>query len=399
MSVKKSQQGDIEVEIGQTENNRVYQESDLVTVAKRENNSKRNYLIVNPKQGKHIPVSPTEAFLMYQKLANQLKKDYQGEKLLLIGFAETATAIGAAVAIELHSYYIQTTREEIPKVTWFSFSEVHSHAVQQKLVKEDLDFIIEDIDRIIFIEDEVTTGNTILNIVKKMQQAYSCKLAFSVASLLNGMEADALKRYKEKNIKLHYLVKINHFFFAEKAAQYQEDGKYVSVQYNHSPISVEKIEVFGFIDARRLVNAEEYKKACERVCMEVWKKLNLQNSIKKQEKIGVIGTEEFMYPALYFAKKIEEAGNFVRCHSTTRSPIAVSKKDEYPLHSRYELESIYEKGRRTFLYNIKQYDRVFIFTDAKKVNQEGENSLINALYQCGNQKISWIRWCEGEEFI
>ncbi len=50
------------------------------------------------------------------------------------------------------------------------FSESHSHATEQKLVKTDLDKIIGKTDRIIFIEDEVTTGNTILNIVRLIQK-------------------------------------------------------------------------------------------------------------------------------------------------------------------------------------------------------------------------------------
>ena len=38
-----------------------YTEKDLVKIAKRENNTKRNYLVVDPLQGKHIPVLPSEA--------------------------------------------------------------------------------------------------------------------------------------------------------------------------------------------------------------------------------------------------------------------------------------------------------------------------------------------------
>ena len=52
------------------------------------------------------------------------------------------------------------------------------------------------------------------------------------------------------------------------------------------------------------------------------------------------GTEEFMYPALYVGAKLEEAGYTVRMHATTRSPIAVSKEEKYPLHTRYELASL-----------------------------------------------------------
>lgn len=101
----------------------MYTETELVKIAKRENNKKRSYLVVNRLQGKHIPVSPKEAFQMFGELAELINKSYPTEKLLLIGFAETATAIGAALAGELDCYYIQTTRENIENVDYLYFSE------------------------------------------------------------------------------------------------------------------------------------------------------------------------------------------------------------------------------------------------------------------------------------
>ena len=91
----------------------MYRESDLIRIAKRENNKKRNYLIVNRLQGKHMPVSPGKAFELFDELADVVKREYKEERLLLIGFAETATAIGARLAVRLDSFYMQTTREEI----------------------------------------------------------------------------------------------------------------------------------------------------------------------------------------------------------------------------------------------------------------------------------------------
>ena len=128
-----------------------YAEEDLVAVAKRENNKKRTYLVVNRLQGKHVPVSPGKALQMFGCLADVLAEEYREERLLLIGFAETATAIGAAVAEKLGALYIQTTREQIEGVEYFYFSEQHSHATEQKLVKDDLDQAVKNVDRIIFI--------------------------------------------------------------------------------------------------------------------------------------------------------------------------------------------------------------------------------------------------------
>ena len=47
-----------------------YTEKDLVKIAKRENNTKRNYLVVDPLQGKHIPVVPSKALDLFAALAD-----------------------------------------------------------------------------------------------------------------------------------------------------------------------------------------------------------------------------------------------------------------------------------------------------------------------------------------
>ena len=120
-----------------------YVERDLVRIAKRENNTKRSYLVVDPLQGKHIPVVPSKAIELFSSLAETFKEEYKDEKLLLVGFAETATAIGAQAAISIGSKYIQTTREPIPDVEYLFFSEEHSHATEQKLIKDDFDAIVE----------------------------------------------------------------------------------------------------------------------------------------------------------------------------------------------------------------------------------------------------------------
>ena len=114
----------------------MYQESELVRIAKRENNSKRSYLVVNPLQGKHMAADPGAALALFRALADTVKQSCQGKRTLVIGFAETATAIGAAVAVELGAYYLQTTREHIEGAGYLYFSEEHSHASQQKLVKK-----------------------------------------------------------------------------------------------------------------------------------------------------------------------------------------------------------------------------------------------------------------------
>lgn len=364
----------------------MYQEEDLVRIAKRRNNSKRTYLVVNRLQGKHIPVSGKCAFEMFDQLAEIIQQAYKGERLLLIGFAETATAIGARVAVKVGSLYMQTTREQIEGVEYLYFSEKHSHATKQKLVKDDVDSCINDVDRIIFIEDEVTTGNTISQIVNIIREKYKSKLNFSVASILNGMDEQSKVLYEKENIKLHYLVKTDHSKYSEKVLKYKLQGKYMPPKENVEHLrGYNQYEIERYMNARRLVKAIEYEQACEYLWGQIQDKVE-----KDKKRILVIGTEEFMYPALYVAARLEQYGYEAVSHSTTRSPIEVFEECDYPFHTAFQLVSLYDKERVTYLYDISKYDQVFVVTDA--LEKENEKSLINVLQEQGNENITVVRW-------
>jgi hypoxanthine-guanine phosphoribosyltransferase len=393
-----------------------YSQKTLVRIAKRENNTKRNYLVVNPLQGKHVPVSPSKALALFSDLADTIRGKYAGEKLLLIGFAETATAIGAQAAIALGTEYIQTTREVIPGVEYLFFSEEHSHATEQKLVKNDIDEAIERVDRIVFVEDEVTTGKTILNIISVMRKEYSKDIKFAVASILNGMSEEHRMLYEDNAIDLHYLVKTDHSRYGEIADAFAGDGEYSdysesdgqrtcsigNADNTHSSGAVrgyvddsDKIEqkvqavpIAGRMDARRLVDAPAYEAACRKLCEDI----SATCTFPVNKRILVVGTEEFMFPALFIGAELEKIGNEVKCHSTTRSPITVSTEEQYPLHARYELRSLYDAHRRTFLYDIDAYDQVYVVTDADMSEDIGVDSLIHALAS-RNEKITVFRWC------
>ncbi len=491
----------------------------MVLVAKRENNTKRNYLVVNKYQGKHIPVNPVKALEMFSALAGLVKQRYQGERLLLVGFAETATAIGEALAVQLGTDYMQTTREQIEGVEYLYFSESHSHATEQKVVKNDLDAVIlgarDDnlplapagcpgalpsaameagpdakprfkARRIVFVEDEVTTGNTIWKIIQLIRQEYGEGLNFSVASLLNGMDGNAQARYRQNGIDLVYLVKTDHSKYPELAKRCKDDGIYHKCQPLpenlcqpsrkglHQPFSgnpyyssceskdkadspfpyklgnvsqpshenrdkpeegikegylYQEFSVSGHINARRLHKGAAYQEACGKL----WQEIKGKIPFGAGQEILVLGTEEFMYAPLYVGQEIQKMGCRVKCHATTRSPILVSQGLAYPLHERYELVSLYDKGRVTYLYDLAVYDMVLVITDAEpelgrkdnfpeeygqgidgrresatgkekdfpekckgKIDalaEPGKASLCNAIYHSGSRDIYFVRWC------
>ncbi len=367
----------------------MYTEKDFVRIAKRENNTRRSFLIVDPLQGKHIPVSPSKAMNVFSDIAGLIKKEYGNEKLLIVGFAETATAIGAQLAVDLQCDYIQTTREILDGSQYLFFSEEHSHAAEQKLVRNGLDEKIASYGRIIFTDDEISTGKTILNIISAMEKAYGRTFRFAAASILNGMNAENLDSYKSRNINLHYLVKTNPDMYEKTASSMtliNDDDSYIKADCA-SGTEAKPFTAEGLKNPRMLIDSKEYLEGC----MKLWKDVNRFCPFKGGSDILVLGTEEFMYPAMYIGKQLEQSGCRVRFHATTRSPISVSSEDSYPLHRRYELKSMYDSERTTFIYDIAPCDSVLIVTDAPSVQDEGLNSLVNALkHKC--RSIFLVRW-------
>ena len=54
--------------------------------------------------------------------------------------------------------------------------------------------------------------------------------------------------------------------------------------------------------------------------------------------------------------------------------------------------SLYDDDRKTFLYDIKEYDKVLIITDAIETESKGTKTLINALAE-KSKHIVVFRWC------
>ena len=53
----------------------IYTERELLRLARRHHNTRRTYLLINPLQGKHIPVSPSEALSMMHTLGERMSEE------------------------------------------------------------------------------------------------------------------------------------------------------------------------------------------------------------------------------------------------------------------------------------------------------------------------------------
>lgn len=354
-----------------TENHTPYPAEELFRLAKRENNAKRGSLIVNLRQGKHVPVSPSQALELFDILAERVCGGLCGEKVLVAGFAETATAIGAELAARIggETVYIHTTREKFPpEMRLADFSEEHSHAAEQNLYSSCGRDILKGVDRIIFAEDELTTGKTILNFISALGDT---GVKYAAASIINGMSEENLAEYKKRGIDLYYAVK------TESSLEILSESRETVQLPDILPDSVfsgkfTEAEAKMSADPRLGVRAAEY----ERECASLFE--NIRELIPHGcTSIDVVGTQECMYPAIKLGAELEKHGFRVRTHSTTRSPIVPSAEENYPLFSRYRLRSLYDSERRVYLYNLYPCGLTVLVTDAKKSSPEITEELMS----------------------
>lgn len=344
-----------------TENNTGKAPEEIFSLAARENNTKRGGLIVNLLQAKHVPAPPRETLALFDRLGETVKRGIKETSgIMVIGFAETATAIGARLAAGIGGdcIFITTTREHFPeKMRIALFSEEHSHAGEQNLYSDKGRDIFKNISHIIFAEDELTTGKTILNFIDALKDTVSCK--FSAASVLNGMTEEKLEKFRSGGVELFWLAKTENSEEELKKQQNIRGGE--DMFFDIKAQTVINVSVLpAYTDPRLGVSADFYERFCEKAAADIYNRIKGE---LRGRTADIIGTEECMYPALKLGEYLESRGFEVKSHSTTRSPIVPSKEKGYPLFSRYKTESLYDSARQTYIYNLYDCDNRIVITD------------------------------------
>jgi len=375
-----------------------------VIVEHRSNNPKRDFLFVNKVQGKHIPCRPSETIRMWKALANLINKSIQNEKVLVVGFCETATAIANIIAdnLDVDAYVIQTTRENIGSVgkQLLTFEEEHSHATTQNLMtyaesgcsgncgcdgkcgdackcKSMKALNFSDYTYVLFVDDELSTGRTVLNFIKAFRETSSVELKFGVASICNWQDDTNRDKFKAEGIEVFNLL----------------SGKLISEDMK---IFTDGVNV-ELSDAKDYFNVDPDGKKTPQVHMEcvtdLVKRTHDSNiTVFEYERLGhkakvrsnnleslftsfnrglltpirVIGTEEFMYWPIKIAELLENKGFNVRVQNTTRSSIDVMSGSDNGITSKFVVPSVYDDDRVTYMYNLdtlEEGDYVMLITD------------------------------------
>ncbi|EDY59335.1 MULTISPECIES: phosphoribosyltransferase [Streptomyces] len=168
--------------------------TDLLGLALRRN-PKRAHLLVSHVLGKHVPQSPSVVYghgFSLGRRVRDLLGDEEAARAVVLGYAETATGLGHCVADGIAlAPYLHSTRRPVPGVAPAGgFEESHSHATSHLLLPEDPALLAGD-GPLVLVDDEFSTGNTVLNTIRDLHERYPRDRYVVVALVDMRSEEDA----------------------------------------------------------------------------------------------------------------------------------------------------------------------------------------------------------------
>ena len=330
------------------------------TICKRENNSKRDFIIVQELLGKHVPKHPTSILNYFKLLKNEVIRECKyfdkdnsnivpSEKNGIFYFAETATMIGEYLADSLNiKHKLCTTREkkEDKDVLLFEITESHCHAPEHYIYGNAME--LKNLDRILIVDDEITSGNTIKQVIEELRKIINPNLKIYVASFINLMSPETIIEFTNK-----YQTIISSLIFGE----IRDINK--------------KVELDETVGAPYYTN-------------------EFENSYL------VLGTEENMYNAYIQALNLENLGFDVYFHATTRSPILPSNENNYSLKMRKQVPSCKDSNRINYVYNLQKYKQIFIFRDITE-NKKFDEKMKETLNDYSIEPVKFYNYSNKEE--
>jgi hypothetical protein len=436
-------------------------------------NKKRRFLFVSKVLGKHIPVTNVNSLLVGALLAYTFLDEYYYKstysdtgsfsskqhaekivdsiitfkngnalwkelttspiplngKFLFLAFAETATALGHSIFSCFDNVdFIHTTREEIADFSnKIVFEEEHSHATSHRVYPVNLEMLKSD-SPIVLVDDEISTGKTVLNIIKELNKIHKRKeyVVLSILDFRSDADIEYLQEFEKKySLKVRFISLVSGQFKVTPSSEigdWDSVDKYLETHLKVAPAGElcdnksmqPEIHYLGidkyfkeFIHLQSIngigeINSIPYLKHTGRFGINSQDEKNLVNGIHEVSKfiegtitgnkILFLGTEEFMYIPLMISSHIDKE---IYYHSTTRSPIFSSQAQGYPVANRFMFDCPPNPDVINFIYNIPYgfYDEIYVFFE-RGFAKNGVNNLIKVLGGFGIKKVTLL-FCSG----
>lgn len=386
---------------------------ELIGLALRRN-PRRAHLLVSHVLGKHVPQHPAVvhgAGLELGRRVAELLGPEDAARAVVLGYAETATALGHSVADGLDAPYLHSTRRPVDGVEPVGgFEEEHSHATSHLLLPEDPGLLAGD-GPLVLVDDEFSTGNTVLNTVRALHAAHPRDRYVVVALVDLRTEADRERLDKAAaelgarvdlvatavggvRLPSDVLTRAQEIVDAQPAAVPLPEGPLAPV---HRPALDWPADLpdggrHGFTaDHRRRLDAALPGLAAP-----------LADLLADRRRILVLGFEELMYAPLRLAGALADrlGGDRVRFSTTTRSPVLAVDDPGYAIRTRLAFPAHDDPADRSterYAYNVapgsdpdRRFDAIVLVVDTPgdtAALHEGEEALLRQLRAVTDQVV------------
>ncbi|MGW9385460.1 phosphoribosyltransferase [Streptomyces globisporus] len=339
-------------------------------------NPKRAHLLVSNVLGKHVPQRPSVVYGAGYGLGGRVRAllgEEEARRAVVLGYAETATGLGHAVADGLRDApYLHSTRRPVAGVAQAGgFEEAHSHATSHLLLPEDPGLLAggAEASTLVLVDDEFSTGNTVLNTIRALHELHP-RGRYVIVALVDmrspadrdrltafaaeiGARVDLVTRSTgtvtlpdgvlERGQALVAAQEAEAAREAEAAGTAREAGEASASAPSAAPAPapVTRVDVawpagvpdggrHGFTPAHRAALEAALPGMAERIA-------DALGAGARQGRVLVLGFEELMYAPLRLGTALEEtlgADAEVRYSTTTRSPVLAVDDPGYAIRTR-----------------------------------------------------------------
>lgn len=351
-------------------------------------NPRRAHLLVSRVLGKHLPVDPALALKAAADLARRIPAVAGGEPApLVLGFAETATALGQAVAAALPDADCALSTRR-PGQESISFAEEHSHATGHRVLAPAT--MIERPRTVVLVDDELSSGRTAINTIRALHER-SWHPAYVVAALLDLRPPQAREQFDKLSAELGVPVEAVALLSGSLDVPDDAPERVADlVATADPPQQLAPRWPIGFLQADwpfgvRLCARYGWKPADEAALDAALEPLvgRLISEVLDgaATQVLVLGTEELMYAPLKLASALADhlPDTAVRYQSTTRSPVAPLDREGYAIRCALAFDAPDEPGRESYVYNVRPglADHILVVTDGGDTG-----SMLRALRGC-----------------
>ncbi|MFF3335431.1 phosphoribosyltransferase [Streptomyces sp. NPDC002888] len=315
-------------------------------------NPKRAHLLVSNVLGKHVPQSPSVVFgsgFALGRRVRELLGDAGTRSAVVVGYAETATGLGHSVADGLgQAPYLHSTRRPVPGVARAGgFEESHSHATSHLLLPEDQALLAGD-GPLVLVDDEFSTGNTVLNTIRALHERYP-RERYVVVALVDMRSARDQGRLTEFAREIGARIDL---VTAAKGTVRLPEGVLETGQAlvaEHEPTGAEapaqapagavaRVDLrwpAGLPDGGRHGFTAAHRERLRAALPAMGARL-AEALPAGARRVLVLGFEELMYAPLCLARELEQlaTGAEMRFSTTTRSPVLAVDDPGYAIRSR-----------------------------------------------------------------